>query len=138
MKAGKRPCYISRHGIAHIRLTDKRYKSEYKPLVKSWRNAARDHPLTDKRLDQLLVKAIRLLIDMGWPDRSLSAVDKFFIDIQEVFVDEKAQQYKQKGIMTNHDTIAKKHFKKDLKRALRLTEEQRKSEYNRVLLQAGI
>jgi hypothetical protein len=126
-KAGKRPCYISRHGIAHIHLTDKRYKSEYKPLIKYWRIAARDHLLTDKQLSQLKVKAMQLLTDIGWPNHSLAAGDKFFADIQEVLVEEIALQYKQKRITTNHDTIAKKYFKKGLRRALRSTEEQRKS-----------
>src|SRR5918995_1826328 len=125
-KAGKRPCYISRHGIAHIRLTDKRYKSEYKPLIKYWRIAARDHLLTKKQLHQLSDRAVHLLIDMGWPDHSLAAADKVFADIDEILVEELALQYEQKGIKIDHDAIAKKHFKQHLRSALSLTEIERK------------
>jgi hypothetical protein len=125
-KAGKRPCYISRHGISHIRLTDKRFDSEYKPLIKYYRIAARDHLLTKKQSEQLSNLAAHLLIDMGWPDYSLAARDKFFADISEILVDELALQYKQEGIKIDHDTIAKKHFKKHLRRALTLTETARK------------
>jgi hypothetical protein len=125
-KTGKRPCYISRHGIAHIRLTDQRYESKYKPLIRYWRIAARDHLLTKEQLDQLIDQAAGLLIDMGWPDHSLSATDKAFADIDEILVEELALQYEQKSIKIDHDTIAKKHLKQQLKRALCLTEKERK------------
>jgi hypothetical protein len=126
-KAAKSPCYISRHGIAHIGLTDKRYEYEYKPLVKYWRIAAGDHLLNEEQSDKLLDQAVRLLIDMGWPDHSLDAYDKFFADLYEILVEEFALQYKQKGIKITHNNIAKKHFKKQLKDALSRTEKRRKN-----------
>jgi hypothetical protein len=63
---------------------------------------------------------------MDWPDHSLSAADKVFADISEILVEELALQYEQKGIKIDHDTIAKKHLKQRLKRALSLTEIERK------------
>ena len=125
-RAGKSPCYISRHGIAHIRLTDKRFDSEYKPLIMYYRMAARDHLLTKKQLEQLLNQTAHLLLDIGWPDHSLAAKDKVFADIHEILVEELALQYKHQNIEIDHDTIAKKHFKEHLRRALSLTEIARK------------
>jgi hypothetical protein len=122
----KRPCYITRHSVAHIRLTDKRFESEYKPLVRCWSNGARGRRLTKNQLNQLSDQALRLLIDMGWPDNSLAAADKFFVDRHEIPVEELALQYEQKGIKIDHNTIAKRHFKEDLRRALRITEIERK------------
>jgi hypothetical protein len=126
-KTDKSQCYISRHGIAHISLTDKRYESEYKPLVKYWRIAARDHILNEEQSDKLLDQAVRLLIDIGWPDHSLDAHDKFFADLYEILVEEFALQYQQKSIKITHDDIAKKHFKKQLKDALSRTEKRKKN-----------
>jgi hypothetical protein len=126
-KTGKSPCYISRNGIAHINLTDKRYESEYKPLVKYWRIAAGNHLLNEEQSDKLLDQAVRLLRDMGWPDHSLDAHDKFFADLYEILVEEFALQYQQKSIKITHDDIAKKHFKKQLNDALSLTEKRKKN-----------
>jgi hypothetical protein len=88
--------------------------------------AARDHRLTKKQLVQLMDQAEHLLIDMGWPDHSLAARDKVCADIDETLVEELALQYKQQGIKIDHDTIAKKHLKERLRKALSLTEIARK------------
>jgi hypothetical protein len=126
-KAGKSPCYISRHGIAHIDLMDKRYESEYKPLVQYWRTAVEEHLLTKEQLKQLSSRAVHLLIDMGWPDHSLAAADKFRADIVEISVEKLALEYQQDGIDIDHDGIAKKHFKELMRKVLYHTEKRKKN-----------